>query len=91
MFESDSYLPTALSSTDTEGEEQEVSDETIIDDQWNDFVLDSEYVPTKASSRENSPILPTTRRSGRIRRPVNRLNLMAKSILSMLFLMVLST
>jgi transposase InsO family protein len=91
IFERDSYSPTALSPTDTESEEQEGSDETIIDDQWNDFVLDSEYVPTPISSRENSSILPTPRRSGRVRRPVNRLNLMAKSILSMLFVMVLST
>jgi hypothetical protein len=83
--------PTTFGPKDTEQEEQENSDETVIDDQWNDFVLDSEYVPTQAPSRENSPIAPTPRRSERIRRPVNRLNLLAKSILSIVFLMILLT
>jgi hypothetical protein len=78
----------ASSQTDTE-EEQEDSDETVIDDDWGETVIDSEYASTPAPSPENSPILSTPRRSRRIRRPIDRLNYLAKTILSMLFIMVL--
>jgi hypothetical protein len=89
-IENYSDLPTTFGPIDTEGEEQEDSDETIIDDEWNDFVVDSEYVPIPAPTRENSPIPPTPRRSERIMRPVYRLNYLAKSVLSKLFIIMLS-
>jgi hypothetical protein len=88
-FENEIKSSTILGTTDSEEKENSSDDDTIIDDQWTDFVLDSDYVSPQTPSRENPPeFIP--RRSNRIQRPVERLGLVAKSTLSLFFLLFLS-
>ncbi len=89
-FDNEVKSPTILGTSESEDKELSSDNDTIIDDQWNDFVLDPEYATTPVPTRVNSPEF-TPRRSNRIRRPIDRLGFVAKSTLSLILLLFLST